>query len=272
MDPDFVSPVDVAVPRGIMADPEPTAGAPWHVGDAELFADMGRSRVMPHEVNRPKFATMSDLEPVGERHPGWDLAIRLGLGTRGEAVVKFLDARQARRGARAARAYEAAAQASGKSGEELFDVIEHNERLGDVFEETMSAASRTSWDAKLQSLGRALAQAVTAADDATIDRSELLGRAIADIEPIHARALWLFGRRRLLNPGKSGLDGTVADAFPSMAPVASQIAAVLTRHGLVTEPFYANGVVGLTDFGREILQMLIDAGGVHDFMSEYPDP
>lgn len=214
---------------------------------------------------------MSDLEPVGERHPGWDLAIRLGLGTRGEAVVKFLDARQERKGARAARAYDAAAEASGKSREQLFDDLQESERLGDMFEETMDAASRTSWDAKLQSLGRALAQAVTALDDATVDHAELLGRAIADIEPIHARALWLLGKRRLVNPGKAGLDGMLADAFPSMAPVASQVAAVMSRHGLVTEPFYANGVVGLSSFGREILQMLINAGGVQELMPEQPD-
>lgn len=213
---------------------------------------------------------MTDLQPVGERHPGWDLAIRLGLGERGEAVVKFLDARQARRGARAARAYEAAAEASGKSRDDLFDAVEQNSRLGDVFEETMGAATRTGWDAKLQSLGRALGQAVTAGDDATVDRAELLGRAIADIEPIHARALWLLGRRRLVNPGNPGLDGMLAEAFPAMAQVASQVAAVLMRHGLVTEPFYANGVIGLSRFGQEILQMLIDAGGIEDFSEEPP--
>lgn len=240
----------------------------WPHGGSRIW-DGGRCSATRGQS--PSFGAVSDLEPVGERHPGWDLAIRLGLGTRGEAVVKFLDARQARKGARAARAYEAAAEASGKSREELFEAVEQNERLGDIFEETMGAASRTSWDAKLQSLGRALAQAVTAIDDATVDRAELLGRAIADIEPIHARALWLLGRRRLVNPGKPGLDGMVADAFPSMAPVASQVASVLTRHGLVTEPFYANGVVGLSSFGREILQMLIDAGGVQEFVPEQPD-
>jgi len=214
---------------------------------------------------------VTDIEPLGDRHPGWDLAIRLGLGTRGEAVVKYLDARQALKGARAARAYEAAAKASGRSREELFDVVDENERLGDLFEETMGAAARTPWDAKLQSLGRALAQGVMAVDDATVDRAELLARAIADIEPIHARALWLLSIQRLVNPGKPGLEGMLANAFPTMAPVASQVAAVLARHGLVTEPFYNNGVIGLSTFGQEILQMLIDAGGLQDLTPEQPD-
>ncbi len=53
-----------------------------------------------------------------------------------------------------------------------------------------------------------------------------------------------LGTRHLVNPGTPGLDGMLAEAFPAMAEVASQVAAVLTRHGLVTEPFYANGVVG----------------------------
>jgi hypothetical protein len=207
---------------------------------------------------------MSGLDPMNDRHPGWDLALRLGLGARGEAVVRFLDDRQARKMKRAGSTYSVAAAAAGQSEEELFELIGNgDERLGDMFEETLEAATKTPWEAKLEVLGRALAMAVTAEDDAEIDHAQLLQRAVADLEPIHARALWLLGQRDKLNPGQpDGIEGLLSKVFPNMAPVASQVVAVLTRHGLVSEPFYANGVIGLSPLGREILQLLVEAGGL----------
>lgn len=203
------------------------------------------------------------MEPLDQRHPGWDLALRLGLGDRGEAVVKFLDSRAQRKGARLRLLAEHTVDTAGSTLEDLIAKAAADERFGDQFEEAAAAATATGWEAKIRVLGRALAMALQSDDDAAIDEAELLQAAITDFNPIHARGLWVFGQFPKTNPGAFGdIPGLLTRFVPAMEPVADQVAGVLRRHGLISEPFWANGIIGITPLGRRLLQLLVEEGGV----------
>lgn len=81
------------------------------------------------------------------------------------------------------------------------------------------------------------------------------------MEPVHARALWFFGQSDKFGaPLGQGIEGVLIKAFPRMEPIAHQVVAMLQRHGLLSEPFFNNGVTFVTPLGRELLSMLQEEG------------
>lgn len=192
------------------------------------------------------------------RHPAIDLALRLWSPTRGEAVITFLDDYAERRSRRVGAMLEASLEECGLTPDELFGRISQDEDLADLFVSTANCASRTSWEAKLRALGHNLADAAERSSSIEVETADLIRRAIEDMQPAHARALDALCEHCPTNPTHAGgLDGLIAVLVPGTDESASQIAAVLQAHGLVSEPFYSNGIIEVTPLGLRIRRLLV---------------
>jgi hypothetical protein len=110
-----------------------------------------------------------------------------------------------------------------------------------------------------------LAAGVTADSDTKVDASFVLGRIIDEMDPPHVRALALIAERGGFNPGLAtgGSDSFgrwLEEAFPGLGEVSNQVGAFLVGNGLVTNPFYANGVLSVTTLGRMVLELITASG------------
>jgi hypothetical protein len=165
---------------------------------------------------------------------------------------------------RAADALDAAVGESGLSPEEFLERVRSDERRGDLMDATLTTATETTSQSKLRGLGRVLAAGVTADNDTEVDASFVLRRILAEMDPPHIRALALIEERGSFNPQQGG---TRSDAlaqwllgeFPGLGAVSNQVSAFLIGNGLVTDPFYVNGVLFTTDLGRTVLALVRDA-------------
>lgn len=83
-------------------------------------------------------------------------------------------------------------------------------------------------------------------------------------DPPHIRALALIAQVGRFNPS-TGIGATDAlgvwlqEVFPGLGSVASQVGSFLVGNGLVTNPFYVNGVLAVTDLGRTVLELVRSA-------------
>jgi hypothetical protein len=198
-------------------------------------------------------------------HPVEALVARLLSPQRGEAWVQFRKDMYERGLSRAATVLDTAADESGLTPPELLERVRTDERRGDLMEVTLTTAMRTTSIEKLRALGRVLAVGITADSDTQVDASFVLGRILAEMDPPHIRALALIAEQGAFNPGQvsGGTDSLglwLQNAFPGLGSVASQVSAFLVGNGLVTDPFYVNGVLAITDLGRLVLHMVQDAG------------
>lgn len=194
-------------------------------------------------------------------HPVEAFAARAIFGARGEAWVKFRQDLQDRHSHRAREAIDAAAHDLGVAAAKVLDDAARDERLSDLLIRTVESASRARWQAKARALGKVLAQGFAADRGTMVDDSDLIITIIEDLEPPHVRALALMEAvGKPFNPGKhGGLAGWLREHLPELERVADQVEATLTRHGLVTTPFFPNGRFSLTPLGTEMLQLLREA-------------
>jgi hypothetical protein len=164
---------------------------------------------------------------------------------------------------RAAEVLDTASEESGLNPPDLLDRARSNERKAELLDMTMATAMRTTSQEKLRGLGRVLAAGITSDNETTVDASCVLSRIIGDMDPPHIRALALIAERGRFNPGTvSGttLGQWLQDVFPGLGGVSDQVAAFLVGNGLVTDPFYVNGVLSVTDLGRMVLDLVREAG------------
>jgi hypothetical protein len=157
----------------------------------------------------------------------------------------------------------AAACEAGIPEDELGDRINATERTQLLAGYALSAATRTSWEDKVRTLGRSLAAGLLVDDDAQIDTEQLIISAIADIEAPHLALLeflvcWEPGRDVSRPPIDGPLD-IPAHSYrlspelgwrvqnrawtirkiglnrPRIAPVVPSLLGTLERHGLAVQ-------------------------------------
>ncbi len=139
------------------------------------------------------------------------------------------------------------AVAEAGSPQRLAEAAQGDERIADMLVSAAFAASETAVEEKRRAMGRVVGQA--ARDDARIDESQVLLRALLDLDGPEFR---LLGQIAPLD-GDQDAVRTVADAAPS--PVVS----VLLRNGVVEQVgTYGGGqaIVGLTPFGRALVEFV----------------
>lgn len=182
--------------------------------------------------------------------------------------MKFREQMYNRQQQRALEALSEAERSAGLSSDEIYERIANDEDLSELFVMTVDAAMRTRWNQKLKALGKVLARGLHADNGTEVDATEVLSRIIAGLDPPHVRALALIAGVGRFSPGPVGSTDVLGDwlktNFPGLGPVAHQVAAFLLRNGLVTDPFYVNGVLSVTDLGRLVLQLISEASNEDD--------
>jgi hypothetical protein len=194
-------------------------------------------------------------------HPAEALVARLLSPQRGEAWVQFRKEMYERGINRAAEVLDTASEESGLDSPDLLERVRSDERKAELLDMTMATAMRTTSQEKLRGLGRVLAAGIMTDNETTVDASCVLSRIIGEMDPPHIRALALIVERGRFNPGNvSGAGVTLGqwlqDAFPGLGGVSNQVAAFLVGNGLVTDPFYVNGVLSVTELGRMVLDLV----------------
>ena len=191
--------------------------------------------------------------------------MRLLAPKRGEAWVKFRNEMYERQQRRALVAVTEARAVTGLHPDEILDRIRNDEGLADLFATTIETAMRTRWAAKLRALGRVLARGLDSDSDTAVDATEVIGRIVGELDPPHVRALATIAEAGPFNPGQhpdsDALSDWLRSVFPSIGPVGNQVGAVLIRNGLVTDPFYVNGVLRITELGLLVLGLITQEGG-----------
>jgi len=191
-------------------------------------------------------------------HPVEAFIARLVSPSRGEAWVKFREETLQRQRDRALEVLGETERATGLDAEGVFDAVRDQEQVADLFLALMEVAIRTRWHDKLRALGRVLAQGLVADSDTAFDSTEVIGRIVGELFPPHVRALALISERGPFNPGLRPTDALgdwLSGTFPGIGPATTEVGAFLIRNGLVTNPFYANGVLRITDLGEFILNL-----------------
>ena len=152
----------------------------------------------------------------GDRRQGGSCA-HPGVGGAIETVVADV---AARRRERAREMAESAAREAG-GADALLDAVGRNERVADLFLAAGSAAQRTALAWKRRAMGRVVGRAAT--DDALVDDSELLFRALSDLDGPE------FGLLSRMASDQGGQDEVRALADAAPQPVVS----ALVRNGVV---------------------------------------
>lgn len=128
-------------------------------------------------------------------------------------------------------------------------------RLEPLLGDALEAAARTGFEAKRRLLGRAVADALLGEDDATVDSAVLMVAALAQLEPVHVRALIRLEAhtdRRAQGPSGS-------DQLAIHRTLSEPVAATLIYTGVGTPGMSAGPpmyVREITNFGRMILNHL----------------
>jgi hypothetical protein len=197
-------------------------------------------------------------------HPIEGLVVRLLSPQRGEAWVQFRSEMYERKVRRASEVLDTAVDESGLSQDDFLERVRSDERRGDLMDTTLVTATETISQPKLRGLARVLAAGVMADSDTEVDASFVLRRILAEMDPPHIRALALMEERGSFNPhqggfGNDALAQWLLMEFPGLGAVSNQVSAFLIGNGLVTDPFYVNGVLSITDLGRTMLALVRDA-------------
>jgi hypothetical protein len=93
---------------------------------------------------------------------------------------------------RGAEALAEACEGTGLPVEETLSRIFNDEKSQLLAATAVFAATRTTWEGKVRTLGRSLASGLLASDDAEIDTEQLIMSAIADMEAPHLALLDLL--------------------------------------------------------------------------------
>ncbi len=146
--------------------------------------------------------------------------------------------------------------------EEMEERINASERTQLLTGFALSAATRTTWEDKVRTLGRSLASGLLADDNAKIDAEQMIIAAITDIEGPQLALLeflvcWESGRYADSAPIDGPLDipeyshgwsdgrwradrrawtiRGIAYARPNLAPITPSLLGTLQRHGLIVQ-------------------------------------
>jgi hypothetical protein len=199
------------------------------------------------------------------------------LGAIATPVLELVIRRGNRRSAENVnRVLEDAAKDADMSADEMVDVIGRDDRYLAVSAAAVQAAMTTLDDAKVAALARVLGEALQ--DEARLDVSWLLIRALADLEAPHVRILRTMATELCppvdsavaLRPGIWRLKA-LQGRLPQLEHGLDPIMATLERHGAVWGKGLAaaadDPVWSLTGFGRGCLRLLEERGRPDDSSS-----
>jgi hypothetical protein len=143
---------------------------------------------------------------------------------------------------------------------------------------TLTAAANTALEAKIRTLGRALATGALATDDAQVDEQRFLVDTLADLEAPHIRVLHQlsirhegYGEARTADGRYQAHGWSIDDLavrLPGIAAVLRPVLNVLAGHALILDTGvgtlgYVAGQSGrwvLTDYGQRCLALLKERG------------
>lgn len=129
-------------------------------------------------------------------------------------------------------------------------------RLETILGEALEVAARSGFEAKRRLLGRAVSNALL--DDAEVDPTALMVHALAQLEPVHIRALVLLARA--VGPEDEVFTNrTALDEFNHSQPV-PVLATLETVGAIIPATSWTGrglGAEAISDFGRQILRDLI---------------
>ena len=130
-------------------------------------------------------------------------------------------------------------------------VLEHPQ-LEALLGEALEAAAQSGFDAKRRLLGRTVANALS--DDAVIDPSVIMVRALAQLEPVHVRALVRL--ERAVGPADEAFrDRTAVDEFNKLQPI-PVLATLQSVGAIIPATSWTGRGLGadtISDFGRQLL-------------------
>jgi hypothetical protein len=137
----------------------------------------------------------------------------------------------------------------------------------------LEAAAHTRLQAKIRTLGRAIATGALAEDQALVDEQQFLVRALARLEAPHLKVLQLVSGPRVVMPGtpsqysKTYLNWSVQDIttrYPQSGYLIDTICAEMLGAGVISpdrEPAVAGEpAYRINPFGRRTLDILIEEG------------
>lgn len=175
------------------------------------------------------------------------------LPTIGGPLQTVYDAIDERRRYRVESTAREIAEAAGE--ERMVARVLEDPGLEALLGEALEAASRTGFEAKRRLLARTVGNALL--DDAAVDPAVLMVHALAQLEPVHVRALaWL---ERAVGPaGEVFTDRTAVDEFNKSQPI--PVLAMLETVGAVIPATSWTGrglgAETISDFGRQLLREL----------------
>lgn len=131
-------------------------------------------------------------------------------------------------------------------------------QLEALLAEALEVAARTGFEAKRRLLGRAVADALLGDDDAALDSGVLIVAALAQLEPVHVRALIRLEKAMAVSDESDDERRRSAiREFNKTQPV--PVLAALEKSGVMIPSTFIGGGVGafaISDFGTQILRQL----------------
>jgi hypothetical protein len=149
--------------------------------------------------------------------------------------------------------------------EEFVDRLSEDERLLDMLVQAADASSRTPMESKRIAMGRVLAQAMK--DDAQIDYSAAMLRALSAVEAPHVRILARLAQesRTQIGPGNEVPE-------PYLSQIVAQGLVHTTEATVSPAPNIFAGAAYVTTFGHELLRWIrtAESEGGAESESEVP--
>jgi len=153
------------------------------------------------------------MEPKDLFQPELALVFRMLAPDRVEAIIKYAEARRQHDARRASALADGAEAHSGEGFPDLLRRAHEDERKDDLGAQVFRIALKTESETKMRALGRALAEGLLANDDAAVDETSLLLRALEDLEAAHIRVLDRLCREGTRYKGVPDYD--LATMFPN---------------------------------------------------------
>lgn len=148
------------------------------------------------------------------------------------------------------------AEAAGE--ERMVNRVLEDSRLEALLAEALEAAARTGFEAKRRLLGRAVAEALLGDNEAALDSAALVVAALAQLEPVHVRALIRLEKATAVSDKSDDERRRSAmHEFNKGQPV--PVLAALEKSGVMIPGTFLGGGVGafaISDFGTLILREL----------------
>ena len=117
------------------------------------------------------------------------LALKLGLGKRGEYLAEYLEIQRSQRTSHRLTILGEAAADAGLSADVLLQRVTNDDDAAELLDQVIDTAKASRYEPKVAYLGRCLAAAIATEDAPAIDTAWLRIGAVTDLDAIHVRLL-----------------------------------------------------------------------------------